>query len=118
MLKSGSHRACLQPAGDIVDWRLIDEISFQLVVEELGLQYRGLTSAVGDKLWFGPHRRYDRATPESRPSSGCVRFLGLEVRSPSDSQRRWARSARTGYDPERIWGIARRFGVLPFFNDG
>ncbi len=47
-------------------------------------------------------------TPESRPSSGNVRilqphsiFLGLEVRSTSDSRRRWARSAKTGCDPER-----------------
>ncbi len=30
---------------------------------------------------------------------GNVRFLDLEVRSTSDSRRRWARSAKTGFDP-------------------
>ena len=30
-----------------------------------------------------------------------VRFLGLEVRSTSDSRRRWARSAKTGFDPRQ-----------------
>ena len=34
---------------------------------------------------------HDRSTPESRPSSGCGRFLGLEIRSDPDSRRRWAR---------------------------
>ena len=33
--------------------------------------------------------------------SGYVRFPDLEVRSTSDSRRRWARSAKTGgFDPE------------------
>ncbi len=39
--------------------------------------------------------------PESRPWSGDVRFLGLEVRSTSDSRRHWARSTKTGCDPKR-----------------
>ncbi len=56
-------------------------------------------STHGYKRLFGPCRRSDRSTAESRPSSGNVRFLGVEVRSTSDSRRRWARSARTGYDP-------------------
>ena len=56
-------------------------------------------SGVGYKRRFRPRRRSDRSTPESRPSSGNVRFLGVEVRSTSDSRRRWARSAKTGYDP-------------------
>ncbi len=38
-------------------------------------------SACGYKRRFGPCRRSDRST--------------------SDSRRRWARSARTGYDPKR-----------------
>ena len=62
------------------------------------------TSASGYKRRFGPRRWYDRSTPESRPSSGNVRFLGLEVRSTSDSRRRWARSARTGNDPKPTYG--------------
>ncbi len=33
--------------------------------------------------------------PESRPWSGDVRFLGLEVRSTPDSRRHWARPAKT-----------------------
>ncbi len=36
-------------------------------------------SGYGYKRWFGPRRWYDRFTPESRPSSGNVRFLGVEV---------------------------------------
>ncbi len=58
-------------------------------------------TAVGYQPKSGPGRRYDRSTPESRPSSGSVRFLGVEVRSTSDSRRRRARSARTGFDPNR-----------------
>ncbi len=58
---------------------------------------------IGYKRRFRPRRRSDRSTPESRPSSGNVRFLGLEVRSTSDSRRRWARSAKTGCDPERTF---------------
>ncbi len=61
-------------------------------------------SAYGYKRRFGPRRWYDRSTPESRPSSGNVRFLGLGVRSTPDSRRRWVRSARTGYDPEPTFG--------------
>ncbi len=37
-------------------------------------------SAFGYKRRFRPRRRSDRSTPESRPSSGNVRFLGVEVR--------------------------------------
>ena len=48
-------------------------------------------SANGYKRRFGPRRWYDRSTPESRPSSGNVRFLGVEVRSTSDSRRTAAR---------------------------
>ncbi len=43
-------------------------------------------SGCGYKRRFGPRRWYDRSTPESRPSSGNVRFLGVEVRSTSDSR--------------------------------
>ena len=51
---------------------------------------------------------HHRSNPESRPSSGNVRFLGVEVRSTSDSRRRWARSARTGYDPKATLPSLRR----------
>ncbi len=47
---------------------------------------RGALSGIGYKRRFGPRRRYDRSTPETRPSSGCACFLGLEVRSTSDSR--------------------------------
>ena len=43
--------------------------------------------------------RNDCSTPESRPSSGTVRILSLEVRFAPDSRRRWARAAKTGHDP-------------------
>jgi hypothetical protein len=58
-------------------------------------------SPYGYERRFGPRRWYDRSTPESRPSSGNVRFLGLEVRSTSDNRSRWARSAKTEFDPRR-----------------
>jgi hypothetical protein len=60
-------------------------------------------SAYGYKRRFGPRRWHDRSTSESRPSNGNIRFLGVEVRSTSDSRRRWARSARTVSDPERTF---------------
>ena len=78
-----------------------------------------LESVCGYKRRFGPRRWYARTTPEGRPSSGNVRFLGLEARSTSDRRRRWARFARTGYDPKRSWGLAtaagRRIGGLGQF---
>ncbi len=61
-------------------------------------------STHGYKRRFRPVSKHDRSTPESRPSSGNVRFLGVEIRSTSDSRRRWARSARTGYDPKATFG--------------
>ena len=70
-------------------------------------------SAYGYKRRFGPRRWYDRSTPESGPSSGNVRFLGVEVRSTSDSRRRWAWSARTGYDPLRKLMMLREKLVKP-----
>ena len=39
-------------------------------------------SPLGTQRRFGPRRWYDRSTPESRPSSGNVRFLGVEVPLP------------------------------------
>ncbi len=57
-------------------------------------------STCGYERRFRPVSEHDRSTPESRPSSCKVRFLGVEVRSTSDSRRRWARSAKTGYDPK------------------
>ncbi len=42
-------------------------------------------SAPGYERRFRPVSEHDRSTPESRPSSGNVRFLGVEVRSTSDS---------------------------------
>ena len=42
-----------------------------------------------------------RSTPETRPSSGNIRFLGVEARSTSDSRRRWVRPAKTGFDTFR-----------------
>ncbi len=39
--------------------------------------------------------------PREPTSGGSVRFLDLEVRSTSDGRRRWARSAKTGFDPSR-----------------
>ncbi len=72
-----------------------------VVIQELRM------SPCGYKRRFRPRRRSDRSTPESRPSSGDVRFLGLEVRSTSDSRRRWARSARTGYDPNQTLALPK-----------
>ncbi len=37
-------------------------------------------TASGNKRRFRPVSEYDRSTPESGPSSGNVRFLGVEVR--------------------------------------
>ena len=62
-------------------------------------------SAPGYERRFRPVSEHDRSTPESRPSCGNVRFLGLEVRSTSDSRRRWARSAKTGFDPQRKFAL-------------
>ena len=45
-----------------------------------------------------------RSTPDQGPEIGYVRFLGLEVRSTSDSRRRWAWSAETGCDPKATYG--------------
>ncbi len=59
------------------------------------------TSGSGYERRFRPVSELDRSTPESRPSSGNVRILGVEVRFTSDSRRRWARSAKTGFDPKR-----------------
>ena len=47
--------------------------------------------------------RIFRSTPDWGPWIGSVRFPGLEVRSTSDSRRRWARSAKTGFDPEQTF---------------
>ncbi len=58
-------------------------------------------SPLGYERRFRPVSEHDRSTPESRPSSGNVRFLGVEARSTSDSRRRWARPAKTGNDPKR-----------------
>ncbi len=65
------------------------------------------TAVLGYKRRFGSHRRYryGRSTPGSRPSSANVRFLGVEVRSTSDSRRRWARPARTAFDPQRKFDV-------------
>jgi hypothetical protein len=60
-------------------------------------------SEIGYKAKSGPRRWYDRSTPESRPSSGKFRFLGVEVRSTPDSRRRWAGSAKTGFDPKQTF---------------
>ncbi len=43
--------------------------------------------------------RTGSACTKVRILCGYFRFLGLEVRSTSDSRRRWARSAKTGADP-------------------
>ena len=39
--------------------------------------------------------------PQQATFKPHVRFLGVEVRSTSDSRRDWARSAKTGHDPKR-----------------
>ncbi len=44
-------------------------------------------SAVGYERRFGPRHRYDRSTPESRPSSGNVRISTRSFRFTSKCRR-------------------------------
>ncbi len=67
-------------------------------------------STHGYKRRFRPRRWYDRSTPESRPSSGNVRFRCDYVRFTPNSGRKWLWRWMSGYDPKETFGPSHKLG--------
>ncbi len=70
------------------------------ILEEFGFLARVLSSAVGYTRTFRGPGEVVRSTPESRHSSGDVRFDGCLVWFTPGSGQWRARAMRAGYDPE------------------
>lgn len=71
-------------------------------------------SPFGYKRRFGPRRWYDRSTPESRPSSGNIRFAPNFVCFTPRNRSTGSMLRESGFDPKQPCGPLRRlvwFGI-------